>query len=113
MNVDQYIQGFPEPVAKRLLAIRNLILRAAPEAAESMSYGMPAYRLKGKQLIYFAAFSKHLGVYATPAAHHNFADQLKGYKQGKGSIQFPHNKELPMALLEKILRYKINEVDSK
>ncbi len=112
-NVDEYIMTFPEDVQKRLKQIRTTIKKEAPDAEESISYGMPAYKLSGKPLVYFAAFEKHIGFYATPSGHSEFAEELSQYKQGKGSVQFPLNKSLPLDLIRRITKYKVKENTAK
>jgi uncharacterized protein YdhG (YjbR/CyaY superfamily) len=109
-NVDECILLFPKEVQLKLIEIRTCILKNEPEASESISYGMPAYKLNAKPLVYFAGFSNHIGFYATPNAHLSFADELSQYKQGKGSVQFPLNKELPIKLIEKMLKFKAAEI---
>ena len=93
--------------------IRMLILEKAPEAQESISYGMPAYKTNGKPLIYFAAFKNHIGLYATPSGHTHFADALSQYKQGKGSVQFPNEQPLPLDLIAEIIAFRVEENASK
>ncbi len=95
-TVASYFAKFPEASQKRMQQIRALILEKAPEAQESISYGMPAYKTNGKPLIYYAAFKNHIGLYATPSGHTHFADALSQYKQGKGSVQFPNEQPLPL-----------------
>ncbi len=106
-NVEEYITGFPKEIQKILKAVRTVVKKTAPKAEEGIAYGMPAYKLNGKPLAYFAAFPKHLGFYATPNAHTNFAKELSKYKQGKGSVQFPIDKPIPLSLIEKMVRYNI------
>ena len=88
-NVDEYINSFPKELTPLLRQIRQVIKQAAPQADEAISYGMPAYKLKGKPLVYFAAFKNHIGVNATPPGHAEFPKDLAHYKQRKGSDQFP------------------------
>lgn len=109
-KIQSYFIAFPEEVQVKLNQIRALILDAAPEAVESFSYGMPAYKLNKKPLIYFAAYKNHIGLYATPSAHAAFAEELSSYKKGKGSVQFPLNEELPLGLILKILKFNINRI---
>lgn len=90
--------------------MRDLILKNAPGAEESISYGMPAYKIKGKALVYFAGYKKHIGFYATPTGHEAFKDALSIYKQGKGSVQFPLKQNLPVALIEKIVQFRTIEI---
>ncbi len=108
-NVDDYIGSFPEAIQERLIAVRNAIKITAPAAIESISYGMPAYKFNGKPLVYFAAFKNHIGFYATPNGHVAFAKELSIYKQGRGSVQFPLNKQLPIDLIIKMVKFKMKE----
>ncbi len=74
-----------------------------------MAYGMVAYKLNKKTLVYFGGFDKHIGFYATPSGHEKFAAELSVYKQGKGSVQFPLNKPLPLKLIAGIVRFRVDE----
>ena len=112
-TVASYFAKFPEASQKRMQQIRALILEKAPEAQESISYGMPAYKTNGKPLIYFAAFKNHIGLYATPSGHTHFADALSQYKQGKGSVQFPNEQPLPLDLIAEIIAFWVEENASK
>ena len=106
-SVDEYIQGFPEEVQKLLNEIRRTILEKAPEAVEGISYGMPAYKVNGRPLVYFAGFKKHIGFYATPAGHRAFDKELSNYKQGKGSVQFPLDKPIPFDLIGRMVEFRL------
>lgn len=108
-NVNQYIQTFPDNVRQVLDKVRQIILQVAPEATESIAYGMPAYKTYGKPLVYFAAFKNHLGLYATPSGHAEFAKELSPYKQGKGSVQFQFGEPIPYELIEKIVTFRVKE----
>lgn len=112
-KVESYIASFPWEVAAILEKIRQIILVAAPGATEEISYGMPGYKTNGKPLVYFAGYAKHIGLYATPSGHARFADDLAGYKQGKGSVQFPLDKEMPYDLIERIVRFRVEENGEK
>jgi uncharacterized protein YdhG (YjbR/CyaY superfamily) len=108
-TVDQYIAQFPTPVQDVLNRIREIIKVNAPEAEESMAYGMPAYKTHRKPLVYFAAFSHHIGFYATPSGHSAFSASLAQYKQGKGSVQFPIDQPIPYDLIARIVQYRVEE----
>ncbi|PYF72823.1 iron chaperone [Pedobacter nutrimenti] len=108
-SVDQYIQSFPGPIQLILTQVRETIKKNAPQAEESISYAMPAYKLKTRPLIYFAAFKKHIGLYATPSAHRAFSDALSNYKKGKGSVQFPIDQPMPLDLIADMVRFKVKE----
>jgi uncharacterized protein YdhG (YjbR/CyaY superfamily) len=108
-TVDEYINNFPPPTQTILQSIRTLIKKSAPDAIESISYGMPAYKLNKKPLVYFGAFKKHIGFYATPTGHQAFAEELANYRQGKGSVQFPINEPMPLDLIERIVKFRVEE----
>ncbi len=108
-TVDDYISGFPADMQKRLLSVRQTIIENAPEATESIAYGMPAYKMNNKPLVYFGAFDKHIGFYATPTGHEQFKIKLSEYKQGKGSVQFPLDKPLPVNLIADIVKFRVEE----
>lgn len=114
MTVDQYIKSFEsEFVQERLTSLRQLIVNTVSEAIEGIAYGMPAYKYKKKPLVYFGAFTNHVGLYATPSANEKFQEELNGYKQGRGSIQFPNDKHIPLKLIQKMILFKKSEIDSK
>lgn len=109
MKVDQYISAFPKEVQDILTKIRSIILNCAPDAVESISYGMPAYKTHKKPLVYFAGYKNHIGFYATPNGHQQFSKELSPYKQGKGSVQFPLNKEIPFNLIKRIVEFRVKQ----
>ena len=90
--------------------MRGLIRAAAPEANETISYRMPTFDLNGKHLVFFAGFAKHIGLYALPRAMDAFADELKSYKTGKGSIQFPLDRTLPADLITRMVKFRVREL---
>lgn len=112
-NIDAYFTGFPENVQKVLQQIRLVIKKAAPGAQEIISYGMPAFKYQGSVIIYFAGYKNHIGLYATPSGHAAFAQELSNYKQGKGSVQFPLDKPLPLNLISKIVKFKVKQRDQQ
>jgi uncharacterized protein YdhG (YjbR/CyaY superfamily) len=109
IDIDAYISTFPGEIKELLKQVRMTIRNAAPEAKESISYGMPAYKLNGKPLIYFAGFKNHIGFYATPTGHKEFAEELSKYKQGKGSVQFPIKEPIPLDLIRRITIFRVKE----
>jgi len=108
-DFEEYQRNFPAPTRELLGQVREAVRRAAPGATEGISYGMPAFKLNGKPLVYFAAFKNHIGFYATPTGHREFAAELAAYKQGKGSVQFPLDRPIPLALIERITRFRVCE----
>lgn len=112
-NVDRYIESFPAGTQAMLREMRKAITTAAPGGEESIAYGMPAYKVNKKPLVYFGGFEKHIGFYATPTGHAAFKEALAKFKQGKGSVQFPLNEKLPLKLVKAIVRFRLQEVLSK
>ena len=108
-NVDEYIAGFPEDIRLKLIEVRSAIRMAAPDAEESVSYGMPAYKLNGKPLVYFAGYRNHIGFYATPSGHSQFLEDLSKYKQGKGSVQFPVDEPMPLDMISIMVAFRVVE----
>ncbi len=108
-TVDEYIAAQPEKARALLQAMRSLIKNAAPQAAELISYNMPAFKT-GRMLVYYAAHKAHIGFYpASVVAMNAFAPELADYKTSKGAIQFPFENGIPEALVEKIVRYRLDE----
>jgi uncharacterized protein YdhG (YjbR/CyaY superfamily) len=111
-TVEEYISQFPNEVQGILHQVRKIINATAPEAQESISYGMPAYKYNGP-LVYFGAFKNHIGFFALPSGHQAFEKELSKYKQGKGSAQFPYDRAIPLKLIEKIVKFRYAENKQK
>ena len=105
-SVDEYIQTFDGETKARLETIREIVQTEAPQAVESIAYGIPAYKLDGKPLVYFGGYAHHVGLYATPNGHEAFKDEFSKYKQGKGSVQFPNTQPLPVDLIKRVVQYR-------
>ncbi len=108
-NIDEYIAGFPKEVQATLEQVRSTIKAAAPDATEAISYALPTFKLNGSNLVHFAAFKNHIGFYATPTGHEAFAKELAIYKQGKGSVQFPLDEPMPLDLIARIVKFRMEE----
>lgn len=109
-NIDEYIAGFGRETQKALKLIRASVRKAAPKAEETISYAIPAYRLDGKWLIYFAGFKNHVSVYPAPRAHSEFRGELAKYKGGKGTVQFPLDEPIPTDLITRIAKFRARTV---
>jgi len=109
-TVEEYISGFPAETRVKLEIMRQTIINSAPDATESISYGMPAYKLNKKPVVYFGGFAQHIGFYATPNGHQQFKKELSVYKQGKGSVQFPLSQPLPVDLIAEIVIFRVSEL---
>ena len=109
-TINEYIKTFPEDVQIILDKISQTIRKAAPEATEAISYGIPTFKLNDRPLVYFAAWKNHIGFYPMPSAAKAFKRELSVYKQGKGSIQFPLDKPIPYRLVNNIVKFRAREI---
>lgn len=112
-SVDEYIAGFPPETQTMLQELRALVKSLAPEATETISYAIPTFDLNGRHLVHFAGFARHIGFYPVPSALEAFKEELKPYKTGKGSAQFPLGQPLPIDLIRRIVAFRIDENISK
>lgn len=108
-TVAEYLQDIPAQTIERIDELQAAIKAAVPKAEEVISYNMPAYKLNGKVLVYFAAYAKHVGFYPTASPMEVFAEELSKYKTSKGAVQFPLDKKIPAALVKKIVKYRIQQ----
>ena len=111
-DVPEYIAGFSQAIQEKLNAMRDTIRAAAPDVEECIAYGMPTYKQHGV-VAHFAAFQKHIGLYALPSGNTAFQDELNGYVTGKGSIQFPLDQAMPLGLVDRMIRMRVAENKSK
>lgn len=107
-NIEAYIKNFPEEVQVLLQQVRNTIAKAAPEAEETINYGLPTFKLYGN-LVHFGAFKKHIGFYPAPSGISAFSDELSAYEGAKGSVKFPLDQPMPLKLIDKIVRFRVKE----
>lgn len=107
-SIDNYIMQSKLSVRKNLRLIKQIIKKLAPKAIETIKYGMPTFVLNGN-LVHFAAFKNHIGFYPTPSAIKTFKKDLIKYQTSKGAIQFPLDQPLPLALIKKIIKFRIKE----
>jgi uncharacterized protein YdhG (YjbR/CyaY superfamily) len=108
-DVDDYISGFPKQAQALLKKMRATIRKAAPAAGETISYNMPAFVLDGKRLVWFAGFKSHIGFYPGSAAIAAFENELSAYKTAKGSVQFPLSQPLPVDLVSRIVKFRLEK----
>lgn len=111
-TVEDYIAGFPPTVQKILKQVRATVRKAAPEAVEAIKYGLPTLVQDGN-LVHYGAFKAHLGFYALPSGNAAFRRELKSYRQGRGSLQFPFDQPVPYALIARIVAFRVQENASK
>jgi uncharacterized protein YdhG (YjbR/CyaY superfamily) len=107
-SIDDYIAGFPDDVQKILERIRRTIRKAAPQAEEKISYKMPAFTLDG-DLIYFAAFKKHIGIYPPVRGDEKLNKELSRYRGEKGNLKFPLDEPIPYELIARLVKFRLKE----
>jgi uncharacterized protein YdhG (YjbR/CyaY superfamily) len=109
-TIDEYIADFPEATQAMLEELRTTIKSAVPGAGEKISYGIPCVTLNDKYVLYFAGYKKHIGLYPVPSASKGFEKDYAPYvTSGKGTIQFPLDKPLPLKLIKKITKFRVQE----
>jgi uncharacterized protein YdhG (YjbR/CyaY superfamily) len=111
-TIDEYIAGFSEEVQVILRQMRRVIRKAAPEAEEAIKYQMPTFVLH-ENIVLFAAFQKHVGFYPAPSAVAHFKDELAVYRSAKGSVQFPLDQPIPIALIERMVAFRVDEAKAR
>lgn len=108
-DFEDYFKDFPPEVRERLQILRQTIQGLAPEATEAISYAIPTFKLKGKNLVHFAAFKKHIGFFPGARAMEVFAPQLGDYKISKGTLQLPLDRPLPLELINRMVEFCLAE----
>ncbi len=104
-SIDAYLDAIESPDARRWMEkVRAIVTSEVPDAQETISYGMPTFKLK-KNFFWFAAFKKHCSIFGMPVAQ--FGDELNGYKQSKGTLQFPYNQDPPEDLVRRLVRAQL------
>lgn len=107
-NIDDYISKFPQEIKASLELLRRTIRKAAPKADETISYQIPTFKLNGN-LVHFAAYKNHIGFYPASSGIEVFKKELAEYETSKGTVKFPIDKKLPLALITRIVKYRVKE----
>lgn len=108
-TIDDYIALFPEQTATILREIKNIVKEEVPDAKEKISYQMPTFTLNSRNLVHFAAWKEHIGLYPTPSGIVAFQKELSQYEVAKGSIRFSLNNPIPYDLIRKIVAFRASE----
>jgi len=108
-TVDAYIGSFPPEARERLNAVRATMREAAPDAQETISYGIPALTVNGRYLVYFASWKRHISVYPIPAGDQRLQREMAPYLSGKGTLRFSHADALPLPLISRVVRALTNQ----
>ena len=111
-NVDEYIAQFPRSIQKMLTSIRTTIRKTVPQAQEAIKYGIPTFVLGGN-LIHFAAFKQHIGIYPGPVGVSAFGDELSKYQTSKGAIQLPLDEPMPLDLIKRLVQFRVQQTEIK
>ncbi len=113
-SIDEYIAGFPEQTQRGLKQIRSIVRKNVPAAEEGISYGIPTFNINGSYLVYFAGYKKHISIYPVPSGNKEFEKDFAPYNtSGKGTIQFPLDKPIPVSLVTKIVKFRLKENEAK
>jgi uncharacterized protein YdhG (YjbR/CyaY superfamily) len=114
-TINQYISTFPLKTQKLLETVRSIVKEIVPEAVETISYQMPTFKLNGKNLVHFAGYDKHIGFYPVPSGIEAFREEFikNEYKFAKGSVQFPLDRPLPVDLIKRIVKFRLEESSKK
>lgn len=109
-TIKAYIEEFPENIQTILQQVYRALEEVLPDAEETISYGMPTFKIDGKNVVHFAAFKNHIGFYPTPDGISEFEKELSHYKGAKGSVQFPLDKPMPLDLMKRIALFRLKKV---
>jgi uncharacterized protein YdhG (YjbR/CyaY superfamily) len=110
VDIDDYISAFPDQAKKALNEVRAAIRKAVPHAEETISYSMPCFKMNGTYLIYFAGYKHHIGIYPVPTGNKEFEEDFSAYKtSGKGALQLPLDRPMPLNLIDKIVKFREKE----
>jgi uncharacterized protein YdhG (YjbR/CyaY superfamily) len=111
-NIDEYIAAFPADVQELLQTMRSTIQKAAPNATEAITYAIPTFKQNGN-LVHFAGYKNHIGFYPAPMGIEAFKEETARYEAGKGTLQFPIDKPLPLDLVSRIVKFRIEKNSEK
>lgn len=112
-NLEEYLKGFDGIALERVLQLKKICRQLIPGSEEAIRYGIPTLRLNGKNIVHFAAYKNHTGFYPGASCMKAFSEELRSFKTGPGSIQFPHAKPLPEELIERMVEFRLKEAKGK
>ena len=109
VSINEYVSSLPENAQKAMSEIIATIKVKVPNAEESISYNMPAFKVNGEYFVHFSAWKNHIGMYPIPAGNEAFQKQIESYRSAKSSLNFPLDKPMPIKLIEKVIKFRIAE----
>ncbi len=112
-NIDDYIKDYPKEVRDIMEKIRKTIKEVMPDATETIGYGIPTFKLNGKNVVHFGGYDKHIGFYPAPGGLDEFEEELAQYRKGKGTAQFQLDEPIPYGLIKKITQFRAMQVLEK
>lgn len=112
-TIDEYLDDLPEMEKEVSQIMRELFQDAAPDGTETISYNMPAIKIDGKVIAYFAPAKGHLGFYPTAEPIEHFKNELTNFETTKGTIKIPYNLPLPAGMIREIIGYRVNQIQNK
>lgn len=112
-TTEEYLASYPACAREMLESLRQAIREAVPDVTETIGYGMPAFRYKGRTLVYIGAFKDHAGFFPTASGVAAFQKELSGYSVSKGTVRFPFGEPLPLDLVKRIAAFRRDEIDGK
>lgn len=108
-DIDTYIAGFPPETQLVLEQLRATVRKASPKAEQTISYAIPAFKLNGRMLVYFAGYKNHVSVYPVPKGDAALQKEIIAYRKGKGTLHFPLDKKLPLAFIARVVKQHVKE----
>ena len=112
-TISEYLATIPAEAQEAVNKIRSVIKKAAPKSEEGLSYGIGGFKQNDKYFIYYSGYKKHTSIYPAPRGHEDFEEELSAYKGGKGTVQFPLDKPLPLDLIKRIVKFRLKENEEK
>ncbi|MBN1320014.1 MAG: DUF1801 domain-containing protein [Thermoleophilia bacterium] len=112
-SIDEYVAELPPESQRALEQLRALVKEEAPTATEAMSYAIPTFDVDGRHLVHFAGYANHIGLYPGPSGIEAFEEELTPYTRGKGSVRFPLSAPLPLDLIRRIVRFRVEEITGR
>ena len=112
-NVEDFLAQLSQPIQSELFLLCDFIVQEFPQVTQGISYAMPSFKLFGKPLCYFNVYKSHIGFYALPFTHKFFEEQLAVFKCGKGSVQFPIHKPIPLDLIKEMIRHRAKQIEKE
>ncbi|HRN86895.1 MAG TPA: DUF1801 domain-containing protein [Candidatus Dojkabacteria bacterium] len=110
-SIDEYIGQYDIDIQEKLTKIRDFLRPLIPDVEEAMTYGIPTFKSKGKNIFHFANYESHIGLYPGSSAVEEFKDKLNDFKISKGTIQIKHDQDLPFELIKQMVKFNLENLE--